>query len=218
MIITYAITAHNEHMELAELLNQICENVPDKHQILVQTDKGNTTFEVLETIDRYRNVRSIDHVEFALNNDFAAFKNNLKENSKGEWIFQIDADELLGGSLLNSLNDLLSSEDVADVDVIRLSRINIVKGLTQDHVRQWGWVLQKDENYEQPIINYPDFQWRIYRNIPEIKWEHPVHEILTGWKKRADLQEKAWSLIHIKNIDKQEKQNELYDKIIKTDL
>lgn len=31
-------------------------------------------------------------------------------------------------------------------------------------------------------VNFPDYQARIYRNDPEIKWVNKVHEVITGAK------------------------------------
>lgn len=96
-----------------------------------------------------------------------------------------------------------------EVDVIRVPRINTVKGLTPQHIQKWGWLV--DEN---GWINFPDYQWRIYRNSPEIKWENKVHEILTGYKTVSHLPtEKEFCLIHDKTIERQEKQNNLYDNL-----
>ena len=49
-----------------------------------------------ETLSSFTNLRfniDIKVIEFALNKDFASFKNNLKDNCSGDYIFQIDSDE-----------------------------------------------------------------------------------------------------------------------------
>jgi hypothetical protein len=97
--------------------------------------------------------------------------------------------------------------EMNDVDVILVPRVNTVEGLTGEHVQKWGWVL--DEN---GWVNWPDPQWRIYRNVDYIKWENKVHENLVGYKSISNLpmmQELA--LHHPKTIDRQEKQNEYYE-------
>jgi hypothetical protein len=62
-------------------------------------------------------------------------------------------------------------------------------------------------------INWPDYQWRIWKNIPEIKWINKVHEKLEGFKTYALLpaDTQAFCLYHPKTIQKQEKQNNYYD-------
>jgi hypothetical protein len=55
---------------------------------------------------------------------------------------------------------------------------------------------------------------RIYKNTPEIKWESKVHETLVGFKTITDLPEmEELALYHPKTIEKQEKQNQLYNEI-----
>lgn len=65
--------------------------------------------------------------------------------------------------------------------------------------------------YNPLVINFPDYQSRIYKNSPTIKWEGAVHEKITGIKLYAMLPaEPAYSLIHPKTIDRQERQNNFY--------
>ena len=89
-------------------------------------------------------------------------------------------------------------------------RVNTVEGLTQSHIQKWGWRVD-DENR----INYPDYQVRIYKNIPEIYWEGKVHETLNIKKEVVCLPygTEDWALYHPKQIERQEKQNKLYEQI-----
>jgi hypothetical protein len=64
--------------------------------------------------------------------------------------------------------------------------------------------------YYTPIINFPDTQLRICKNLPEIKWKGNVHERLDGYKNLALLEGEEWALLHPKSLEKQIKQNELY--------
>ena len=69
--------------------------------------------------------------------------------------------------------------------------------------------------YKVPIINSPDFQSRIFRNRDDIRWERPVHEMITGCKTFAHIPpQEELSLYHPKTIHKQETQNQLYSAII----
>jgi len=96
-----------------------------------------------------------------------------------------------------------------DVDVLMVCRINTVKGITQKHIDKWGWKVT-----DQGWINFPDPQFRIYRNNGKIKWKNKVHEVLEGYKTISHLPtEKEWCLIHEKTIKRQETQNEFYNTI-----
>jgi hypothetical protein len=140
-----------------------------------------------------------------LNNDFAAFKNNLTQHCTGDYIFQIDADEIPTKTLMEYLPDIIDANPA--VDVLLVPRINTVEGLTQAHIAKWGW------NITPPgWVNFPDYQWRIFKNKPEIKWKNKVHEVLEGHKMLSTLPaEEDYSLYHPKTIDRQIKQNEYYN-------
>jgi hypothetical protein len=64
-------------------------------------------------------------------------------------------------------------------------------------------------------INWPnDYQGRIYRRDPNIKWVGKVHEKIEGHKTFAYCpDEEHWSLYHPKTLNRQIKQNELYSKL-----
>ena len=141
------------------------------------------------------------------NNHFANWKNTLKDLCNGDYIFQIDADELPSKELLDYLPTLFKSNP--DNEVYLVPRINTVEGLTNEHINKWSWRVN-----EQGWINWPDYQWRIWKNLPEIKWKNKVHEVLTGYKEHTYLPaEEEFCFYHPKDIDRQEKQNEFYSTI-----
>jgi hypothetical protein len=97
-----------------------------------------------------------------------------------------------------------------DVEAYWVSRINTVNGLTKEHIRRWGWNVDN-----KGWVNFPDKQMRIYKNDPDrIKWTRPVHEQLVGYKKYASLpSNEEYCLHHPKDIKRQERQNDFYEKI-----
>ena len=210
MKISYAIPVCNEHEELKRLLNFLIENIDQEDEIVVQCDKGNTTPEVYKLLDQgytYLARIPIKVIEFPLKGDFASFKNNLKNNCSGHWIFQIDADELPHKSLIKNLRELLKINPTTDLFLI--PRVNTVDGLTQGHINQWRWNVN-----EKGWVNWPDYQTRIVQNNPKIQWASKVHEVLVGHNNYALLpQEEEWCLYHPKDIKKQEYQNKYYDTI-----
>jgi glycosyltransferase involved in cell wall biosynthesis len=205
MRISYAIPVCNEHEELDRLLNLLIKNKRHQDEIVVQADLGNTTREVYNIIDKF--IQSIKLVEFPLKADFASFKNNLKKNCSGEWIFQIDADEYLSYQLIHDLHLILQQNPT--IDVFLLARINTVEGLTQEHINTWRWNIN-----EKGHINFPDFQTRILQNSPKINWVNKVHEVLTGHNSYSFFPiEEEYCLMHPKTIERQEKQNTFYNLI-----
>lgn len=200
MKISYALTAHNEAEELNRLLKQLTEGKEPSDEILVQLD-DKATDKVKFVVDSH----PVKSITFPLNNDFATFKNNLKDNCTGEYIFFIDADEYLSEHLLKLLKQVLETN--SQVDCYGVPRVNTVKGLTEEHVKKWGWIVKDDK------INWPDYQTRICKNVPHIKWVGKVHERLEGWQVSsvfpADFED--WALYHPKTIERQEQQNNYYN-------
>ncbi len=63
-------------------------------------------------------------------------------------------------------------------------------------------------------IQWPDHQWRIYKNTPEIKWINKIHEVLDGYKSYSNLPElEDYALYHPKSLERQEKQNSYYNSL-----
>ena len=198
--ISYAITACNEHVELDRLLSQLTEHIRPEDEIVVQMDIT-ATDEVKAVVNKYK----LMNYFHPLNKDFATFKNNLKGLCTKDYIFQIDADEYLSEELLAYLPAIL--EDNNQVEMFSIPRINTVEGLTQEHIKQWGWRVD-----ERGWVNYPDYQNRILRNKPEIHWVNKVHEKIIGAMITTEIPP-GLDLIHPKTIEKQEKQNNYYNTI-----
>ena len=204
MKISYAITVCNEFIEIQRLINFLVKNKRPEDEIVVLYDSKNGN----KSIEQFLRAKSINS-EFAwisseFRGHFADWKNKLTSLCKGDYIFQIDADEMVDEYVLRLLPQVL---EVNDVDAILVPRINTVKGLTQEHIQKWGWRVD-----EKGWVNFPDYQWRIYKNNDKIKWKNKVHEILEGHKSISHLpQQNEWCLIHEKTIEKQEKQNNYYN-------
>ena len=208
MKISYAITVCNEHKEIEKLLTFLFENKREQDQVVVQMDM-NATDEVINICEKFENKPMSEYTlnQFALNKNFAAYKNNLNENCSGDWIFQIDADELPSEYLIKALPFILESN--SDIEAYWVPRVNTVAGITDQHIAKWGW--RMDEN---GWVNFPDWQMRIYKNNENIYWIKPVHEQLKGYTKFANLPaEEKYALYHPKNIGRQEKQNAFYETI-----
>ena len=207
--ISYAITVCNEIEEIKKLVSFILSTKRSQDEIVIQQDELTNPSMNTVAVQNYLNdlifEDKIKFVSCALNNDFGAFKNNLSANCTGDYIFQIDADELPNEELITALPYILEINQ--DVDVFLVPRINTVEGLTQAHIQKWGWNVN-----QQGWVNFPDYQWRIYKNDPKIKWINKVHERLEGFNTISNLpSSEEYCLYHPKTIDRQEKQNNYYD-------
>ena len=206
MKISYAITVCNEFVEIQKLVNFLRENKRTQDEIVILFDQKNGDEEVANWLtkqSKYPNVQFWRGFEF--DGDFSNWKNLLTTYCSGDYIFQIDADEMPDWYLINHLPEILKANP--DNEVYLVPRVNTVEGLTQEHIQKWRWNVN-----ENGWVNWPDYQWRIWKKKPEIKWKNKVHEVLDGHKTYSTLPaEPEFSLKHPKDIERQEKQNAYYD-------
>ena len=206
MRISYAITVCNEFVEIQRLVNFLVKNKRSQDEIVILYDEANGDIEIENYLRSHSVNGEFNWHKGKFNHHFADWKNKLTSLCSGDYVYQIDADEMVSAYVLDMLPEILYHNDV---DVLRVPRINTVKGLTQEHINKWGWRVD-----EKGWVNFPDLQWRVYRNDGKIRWINKVHEVLTGYKSVSYLPaEEPWCLRHDKTIERQEKQNEFYDKL-----
>jgi GT2 family glycosyltransferase len=221
MKISYGITVYNEHKELDNLLFHLSKHIRKEDEVVITQDTSKVgeksivqdEFYALEKVlekyeyGTYFQPRQLKVNTFDFKKDFAALKNYTKEHCSGDYIFHIDADEIPNEILIKQLPDIL---EINDTDLIWVPRINIVNGITSWHLEHWHW-----RQTEKGHINPPDYQARIFKNVDHIKWVRPVHEHIEGAKTYSHLPpHDELSLLHEKDISKQEFQNRLYDSIL----
>jgi len=174
MKISYAITVCNEFIEIQRLVNFLLRHKRVQDNIVILFDEVNGDPEV----ENFLRTHSING-EFSwhkgkFDRHFADWKNKLTSFCNGDYIFQIDADEI---------------------------------PITPEHISKWGWRVN-----DAGWVNWPDYQWRIWRNKPEIQWVNKVHERLDGFKQYTAMPDvEYFALYHPKTIERQEKQNSYYD-------
>jgi len=202
MKISYAITVCNELEEVKRLVDFLILTKRREDEIVILFDEKNGTDEVFDYIESQVGECEVFCEKFE--GHFADWKNLLTSHCTGDFIFQIDADEHLPEEFIDLLHQILEANP--EVDLYYVPRINTVSGLTPEHIQKWGWRVQNGR------VNWPDYQSRIYRNNPEIKWENKVHEKIVGFKQYTTLPAvDELALIHPKTIERQERQNNYYD-------
>ena len=205
MKISYAITVCNEFVEIQKLVLFLLKHKRDKDEIVILYDYKNGD----KGIEEFLRSHSINS-EFIwhkgdFNHHFADWKNHLTNLCTGDYIFQIDADEIPNKQLIYSLPEILKGNPNNEVYLV--PRVNTVEGLTDEHIQKWRWNVN-----EKGWVNWPDNQWRIWKKKDEIKWKNKVHEVLEGHKTYAALPPmEELALYHPKTIDRQVKQNEYYN-------
>jgi len=205
MKISYAITVCNEFVEIQKLVNFLRENKRKQDEIVILFDQKNGDQEVANWLTKQNKYPNVQFWRGFFDGHFADWKNKLTEYCDGDYIFQIDADEIPHKALIDNLPAILEANP--DNEVYYVSRVNTVEGLTDEHIQKWGW--RVDNN---GWVNWPDYQMRIWKNKPEIKWRNKVHEVLENHKSFSALPaQEELALYHPKDIKRQERQNAFYD-------
>ena len=206
MKISYSILVHNEDETFEKLLQRLIEYKQPQDEIVVLDDYSDNE-KTKAILDYYSSTCDIKLDQRNLLHDFASQKNYLKNMCTGDYSFNLDADEMISHWFMKEIHGILEGNEV---DLIYLPRINTVDGITEQHCRMYGYQIN-----EKGWINYPDWQGRIFRNRPNIRWEKPVHERLTGFQTYAHLpMEQKYSIIHPKTIERQVEQNRFYNEEI----
>lgn len=205
MTISYAITVCNEDDEAVRLIRFLYSKKRKEDNIYVLLDTPKVTPWLQDQLNKFSSNDWIGLRQSAFGGDFSQWKNELNSLCKEDYIFNIDADEMPSEHLIEILPYIISQGS----DAILVPRVNIVEGITNEHIQKWGW-----RKNEQDWINWPDYQWRIYKNVPYIKWVNKVHERLEGFQTYSFLpKEEIYALYHSKSISRQEKQNSFYDSL-----
>ena len=206
MKISYSVLTHNEDESLQKLLEFLVKHKDEEDEIVILDDYSDNP-KTIEILDVMTSMHEMTFEQRHLLKDYAGQKNHLKNMCSGDYIFNLDADELPHKSLITNIKPILEANPT--IDLYWVPRVNTVNGITQEHIDKWRWKVN-----EKGWVNWPDYQGRIWRNRPNIMWKNKVHEVLTGYKEHTFLPtEEEYCFYHPKTIDRQEKQNDFYDTI-----
>ena len=204
MKLSYSIPVCNELSEIKRLIPFLLQTKQPDDEVVVLFDSTNGSDEVKDYLMNASERGEFKWYDYPFDGHFGNMKNHLTSLCSGDYIFQIDADEIPNESLMLNIHAILEENDV---DVVLVPRVNTVEGLTDEHIKKWGWNV--DEN---GWVNFPDFQWRLYKNKKSIQWQNKVHETLIGYNTISNLPSiEELALYHPKTIDRQVKQNAYYD-------
>ena len=204
ILISYLITTHNEGENLQKLFWRVAYESGDHTKEIVVVDDYSTDEKTIEILTRWSNNKSIKLHKHALNDHYGEHKNYGNSLCSGKYIFQIDGDELPNEILLLNLPSIFESNP--QIDVFHVPRKNMFIGMTDNDIKKWGWRVNKDG-----FVNWPDYQSRIYKNEPQIKWERKLHETIVGMDQYAYIPDVyELSLYHEKTIEKQRNDNQRY--------
>ena len=207
MKISYSMLVHNEDKTLEKLLKFLVKWKDEGDEIVILDDYSDNE-KTKQILDFYVSAYDIVYEQRNLLGDFASQKNYLKSMGSGDYSFNLDADEMVSRWLIQNIHEIINGNE--GIDLILLPRINTVEGITEEHCRMYGYRLDEDG-----WVNFPDWQGRIFRNRPNIRWQKKVHEQITGYKTYATLPtDKPFCILHPKTIEKQVEQNRFYNEEI----
>ena len=218
MKISYLVTCSTETDTLKRLLRRIFDH-KGEDQIVIVRDSGTSNKETIDIVSNFATrdpgICVYDH---PLNADYGCHKNWGTKQCYGDYIFQIDGDELPSENILgNNLKEIIGLNP--EVELIFVPRINDYRGVKEEHARQWGWKLTNSKQsgvaQGRPLVNWCDYQGRIYKNVPDrIKWDRKLHEKIQGHNQYSFLPaEEEYAIYHDKTIEKQLETNIRYNKV-----
>lgn len=226
MKLSYLVTCHNEGDSLDKCLTNIVSFKDDEDEVLVLDDFSDDPitkvildkFKFAQAAERIVDGQATPHkpnvrvLEHALDRNYGAHKNFGNENCTGDWVFQIDGDEIPTPTLIANVKAIIEANP--NVELLFVPRINDFIGVSETHAKTWGWRLSPCDACDgRMIVNWPDYQSRIYKRIPErIRWDRRLHEKIEGFTKFGTIPaEVDLALYHDKTIETQLKTNKRYN-------
>lgn len=204
MKVSFAITTHNETATLFKSIESIKKNKLEKDEIVILDDFSQNQ----ETQEILKSCSNVFYRKFC--GDYSAHKNYINSKCTGDYIFQLDGDEVLSELLLRNIHKIILTNKV---DLFWIPRINKVDGIKTEHLKKWKWSLD-----EHSRVNYPDYQGRLYKNKKELVWKRAVHEVISGQKTQTKLPTNSnLDILHIKDIQTQIESNCRYDNMYNSD-
>ncbi len=199
--LSFAIMSHDEVAEFQWLMESLASLDRAAVEIVVVDDHSGPEMRALLT----RHADTLAHR--ALDGDFGAQRNFLKSLCKGDYIFVIDPDEIPTPALLANLFRLCDVMDAHGILACAVPRLNVIHdGPEPLDARGLGL---SDADF---VGNDPDYQTRILRNVPAIRWENRIHERLVGMDSIYQLAPTFdHALLHVKARQRQIDQNAFYD-------
>lgn len=202
--ISYAITTHNEFIQLEKSIGIIESYLSDNDEMVFLDDFSDNkkTQKLLEN-------KNVFQRKFQKN--YAEHKNYLNSVCKKDYIFQLDGDEFPTHQLMKNIKNIICNH--ADTDLFYIPRANYIQQINKKYLKKWNWRIDNKQR-----VNYPDYQGRIYKNTERLKWTRDVHERIRGHYKFSKLPTDAnLDIVHEKHIQKQIDNNNFYNENYNTD-
>ena len=157
--ISFAICVSEETESFIELVDFVNLHKKEKDEIVVISD-----FSKCERIKEHLETKVDKYIYRKLLYDFASHKNIFFSICNGDYIFNLDSDELPSETLIKEVHSIILKHQC---DLFWLPRLNYFDGVDEKTAKHYGWSIDKDKNN---AINFPDYQGRIYKNNNKLRW------------------------------------------------
>ena len=160
MKISYAITVCSELEEIQRLLTFLLKHKELQDEIVITYDSKNGIKDIEEYLKS--NIGFSWH-PYEFDGNFSDLKNHTKSMCSGDFIVHLDADESPHETLMEQLPQII---EMNDVDLIYLPRINTVDGITEQHIKQWGWkVTAPFELYNEKVMDTESEEYKLLKKM-----------------------------------------------------
>ncbi len=171
-MISGAILVQNNEATLRPVLDQLTA-IADE---VIVVDGGSED----STPDIARSYANVRFFERAFDDDFSAQRNFALEQAQGSWIFTMDTDELLAPEFARGIPIW--------------TRIPFVRHFKFPRY----WLLEKEDGFYYCVsrIHYPDYQIRLFRNLPTLRYVDRVHETLPRKERGLGIKIRSAHIFH----------------------
>jgi glycosyltransferase involved in cell wall biosynthesis len=223
VLLSYAICTHDEVASIRALMRQLIRCLfrsrhPGTQYEIVLLDDYSQDPRLKASFRRWtRTHPQIRIQQRKLQGDFSAQKNALADLCKGDFIINLDADELVSAEWIADVPRRIEANP--GINAYGVPRMNLFEGMTEEDLARYGY--RVSEVGGQRVVNWPDTQWRIYRRMPELRWTRPVHEMITvvkvPWQTLQLLPHEArYAIRHHKLMKRVREATAVYDRIAST--
>lgn len=184
----------NEHRELFSLITFLKTVKDPEDDINILVDSRHVSPQVRQVLEQFKDDTVQNDRDFT--GDFSEQRNYHLTTCTGEYIFVLDPDEMPQEALIRNIKNAITD---SGGDIFLVPRINIHPGSTQTWLDTYGFIVN-----EFGWINWPDYQFRIFKNTEEIRYVDKLHERPQGFKNPVNFDpDPRIALWHIKSVEKQ---------------
>ena len=143
MKISYLVTIKNETSTFFGLMEMLLSHIDKEDEIVILDDFSDNAVTKDMVEEFLARDERVSHHLHALEKDYGGHKNYGNSICKGDFIFQIDGDELPSELLLVNIKDIITNNN--EVELFWVPRLNNFLGVTLDDAKRWGWSLTESK-------------------------------------------------------------------------